>query len=564
MKKFFFLAFLITLGELLSAQTNPERFVAFLKDKNNNPYSISNPSAFLSERALARRARYSIAVDAYDIPVTPDYITQIRGTGALVINNSRWLNTVTFATSDPVVLEAVRSLSFVDSVSSVFPKKAASVSPGSGIQALSGIPPYSIQRIDGVVPAASGKSSNVFDYGYAANQTTMVNLQELHNSGYTGDGMLIAVLDAGFANANQISAFDSLWLTNRILGWRDISEPGNDIFASTMHTHGTSVLSLMGSNLPGLLVGTAPHATYYLIRTEEGPTESLVEEYNWAAGAELADSIGADIINSSLGYTTFDNPLFNHSYSDLDGETTPVSIAAGRAASRGMLVVNSAGNEGGGSWQYIGAPADSPDVFTIGAVDFSGQYAGFSSTGPTFDGRIKPDITAQGSGAAVAFASGDIGFGSGTSFSSPLIAGAMACLWETSITHTPAEVKDAVRFTASKSDNPDNLYGYGIPDFLNAQLSIGLGEMKIETQSMSLAPNPFVSFPTILLTDAPAQTYYISVFDISGLCIIRNVEYHSPGNGTLPVSEFNQLPSGAYFLLVEFGSSRQFLKAVKL
>lgn len=564
MKKFFFLAFLISLGELLPAQSNTERFVAFLKDKNNNPYSISNPSAFLSERALARRARYSIPVDAYDLPVTPEYITQIRGTGAVVINNSRWLNTITFATSDPDVLEAVRSLSFVDSVSSVFPKKAGLARSGSGIQVSSGIPPYFIQRIDGAAPVASFKASNVFDYGYAANQTTMVNLQELHNSGFTGDGILIAVLDAGFANANQISVFDSLWLTDRILGWRDIAEPGNDIFASTMHTHGTSVLSLMGSNLPGQLVGTAPHATYYLIRTEEGQSESLVEEYNWAAGAELADSIGADIINSSLGYTTFDNTLFNHSYSDLDGETTPVSIAAGRAASRGMLVVNSAGNEGGGSWQYVGAPADAPDVFTIGAVDFSGQYAGFSSTGPTFDGRIKPDITAQGSGAAVAFASGDIGFGSGTSFSSPLIAGAMACLWETSITHSPSEVKDAVRYTASKSDNPDNFYGYGIPDFLNAQLSIGLGEMKIETQSMSLAPNPFVSYPTILYTETQSLTYYVSVFDMSGLCIFRNVKYNSSGNGSIPVSEFSQLPSGIYFLLVESDSSRQFLKAVKL
>ncbi|OFY14042.1 MAG: hypothetical protein A2X11_06135 [Bacteroidetes bacterium GWE2_42_24] len=555
---------MIFVGEWLPAQTNPERFVAFLKDKNNNPYSISNPSAFLSERALARRARYSIAIDAYDLPVTPDYITQVRGTGAEVINTSRWLNTITFATSDPIVLDVVRALSFVDSVSAVFPKKSASIQPGSGVQATPGIPPYSIQRIDGAVPVAPLKSGNVLDYGLAANQTTMVNLQELHNAGYTGDGMLIAVLDAGFANANQISVFDTLWLTNRIMGWRDISEPGNDIFASTMHSHGTSVLSLMGGNMPGQLVGTAPHATYFLIRTEEGPTESLVEEYNWAAGAELADSIGADVINSSLGYTTFDNPLFNHSYSDLDGKTTPVSIAAGRAASRGMLVVNSAGNEGGGSWQYVGAPADGPQVFTIGAVDFSGQYANFSSTGPTFDGRIKPDITAQGSGAAVAFATGDIGFGSGTSFSSPLIAGAMACLWQTSPSHSPGEVKDAVRFTASKADNPDNYYGYGIPDFLQAQLSIGLGETTVENPSLRLAPNPFVSFPSVLISGAPDQPFYISVFDMNGSCVFRSGKVVLFGNGVFSVREFNQLPSGIYMVLVEGSGTRQFVKAVKL
>lgn len=561
-KTAFLILFCLTVG-LVQAQNPDQRYVAFLKDKNNNPYTLSNPSEFLSERALERRARYSVSIDQFDLPVTPSYIVQVSETGAQVINFSKWLNTITFLTGDAVVLEAVRSLPFVDSVSSVFPKGGGLPASGSGVQALPGIPPYTIRVEPGVVVGAP-KMQSVLNYGIADNQTVMVNLQELHNEGFTGSGMLIAVIDAGFANADQIVAFDSVWLDNRILGWRDLSDPGNDLFAPTMNSHGTSVLSVMAANLPGQIVGTAPHASYFLIRTEEAATESLVEEYHWAAGAELADSLGADVINSSLGYTTFDNPLFNHSYSDLDGFTTPVSIAAGIAASRGMLVVNSAGNSGGGSWQYIGAPADGPQVLSVGAVDNSGQYASFSSTGPTADGRIKPDITAQGQGTALVSGGGDIGWGSGTSFSSPLIAGAMACLWQSEPSRTPSELMDAVKFTASRSTNPDNLYGYGIPHFQAAKLAINVGDRQVLEERVWLVSNPFVNYPTLSLSLPVAGVVGLTLFDLNGRRL-HGVEVEV-GSGTklIPLPWFNTNPSGVYIIHVAIGGTTHYLKAVKL
>ena len=228
----------------------------------------------------------------------------------------------------------------------------------------------------------------------------MLNGDALHDMGYDGAGKIIAILDAGFLNANNLDAFDSLWNNGQILGTRDFVSPQNpNIFGS--HYHGTMVLSTMGANWPGQMVGTAPKADYWLIRTEDGDSECLIEELNWVSGAEFADSLGADVINSSLGYTTFDDPTLDHSYEDMDGNTTPVTIGADMAVSKGMIVVNSAGNSGGSFWQYIGAPADGDSVFSIGAVDGLGNYAYFSSTGPTYDGRMKPNVVAQGQGSTI-------------------------------------------------------------------------------------------------------------------------------------------------------------------
>jgi serine protease AprX len=392
----------------------------------------------------------------------------------------------------------------------------------------------------------------------------MITLDALHNLGFSGQGMMIAVLDAGFYHVDQISAFDSLWLNNRILGTRDFNLPGNNVFGDNMHTHGTSVLSIMGGNLPGQMVGTAPNASFWLIRTEAGDYEALIEEYNWVGGAEFADSLGVDVINSSLGYTTFDNPVYNHSYADMDGNTTPVTRAADLATSRGIMVVNSAGNEGNKSWHYIGAPADGDSVLSIGAVDPSGTYASFSSTGPTYDRRIKPDVTAQGQGTTVVDGGGWVVQGSGTSFSSPVVAGAMACLWQSVPTFSAQVLRDAVRSTASRASSPDSLYGYGIPNMMNAMLLLSNAPTLQEPQQgYSLFPVPFSDSPWIKNNRKNPEQVKIEILSVTGQLIgVRNIYMNS--SSTIALNDFDGMPSGLYFVRIISNSGQQILRAIKL
>jgi hypothetical protein len=376
--------------------------------------------------------------------------------------------------------------------------------------------------------------------------------------------MMIAVLDAGFYHVDQIPAFDSLWLNNRILGTRDFSIPGNNVFGETMHTHGTSVLSTMGANLPGEMVGTAPDASFWLVRTEVGETESLVEEYNWAGGAEFADSLGVDVINSSLGYTTFDNPIYNHTYHDMDGNTTPVTRAADLATSRGILVVNSAGNEGGSSWQYIGAPADGDSVFSIGAVDAFGNYALFSSTGPTYDGRTKPDVTAQGQGTTVIAGWGGVVQGSGTSFSSPVTAGALACLIQSQPSFSAEQIRNAVRNTASRAANPDSLYGWGIPNLMNARTFLSTTDSgPVPHEQFTLFPVPFTGTPTLTNNLKVSSTARVEILSVTGELIGSKV-IGFQALASIGLNEFAGFPSGIYFLRISTGTSRQVIRAVKI
>ena len=538
-----------------------EKHVVFLKDKNNNPYSLSNPSAFLTQRSLDRRLQSGISLDMKDLPVTPSYVTQIAATGATVYYSLKWFNAVVVATNDPNVLFNLGALPFVDHVDQVSKKGPVHSSGEHGTMETDGIPPYMVTMPAGFNGAHSPSS---LDYGQAFNQTQMISLVALHNLGYLGEGMVIAQLDAGWYHVDQIAAFDSLRIHNQILGTRDFEVPGNNVYGDFMNSHGTSVLSTMGANLPGQMVGTAPHAKYWLLRTEDADIEVLTEEYNWAAGAEFADSVGADVINSSLGYTTFDNPVYNHSWADLDGNTAPCSRAAGIAASRGILVVNAAGNEGGGSWQYIGTPADNDSVLSIGAVDAQGFYASFSSTGPTADGRIKPDVSAEGSGTAVVGSGGNVGNGYGTSFASPIMAGAMACLWQASPSFTAKQLCDAVRSTASQSTAPDNLLGYGIPSIYNAHLTLSSGPVLTrEIEKYSLSPVPFTTSTWLKNSMKAPATISVEILSVAGQVMYsRNLEINA--GSSVRLDEFATLPAGLYFVRITGKSGQQVLKALKL
>jgi hypothetical protein len=446
---------------ILSAQVSPDTYWVKFTDKNNSPYNINNPDAFLTQRAIDRRISQNISIQQNDLPVNQNYIDAVAAAGANVLNISKWFNSVTVYTTDPAVISAIEGLPFVLST-----QKMSERNSDVG----SGKPFFTNETFCQEIPnknSTAPESGLSFDYGSAYNQINMLNGIALHDMGFDGKGMVIAVLDAGFTNVDIIPAFDSLWINNQILGVKDFVNPYSpNIFGS--HYHGCMVLSTMGANLPGQMVGTAPHADYWLLRSENGSSEYLVEELNWISAAEFADSVGADVINSSLGYTTFDDPTQDHTYADMDGNTTPITLAADLAASKGILVVNSAGNSGSSSWQYIGAPADADSVLTIGAVNSSGNYASFSSTGPTYDGRIKPNVVAQGQGTTIVTTSGTVTTGNGTSFSSPVTAGMVACLWQAFPGRKNVEIMEAIQQSASQYDNPDDFLGYGIPDYLEA------------------------------------------------------------------------------------------------
>jgi serine protease AprX len=464
MKTFYTFTFLILLSGLLCSQVAPDRYWVKFTDKNNSPYSINNPELFLSQKAIDRRNSQGIVIAENDIPVNPSYIQAVTALGATILNVSKWMNSVTVYTTSPAVINAIEQLPFVLSVE----KSAISWTS----QTEKSLKPFfdaeTYGEIDMENLVKSSGESKSYDYGMAFNQINMLNGIALHDLGYNGTGMTIAVLDAGFLNANTLAAFNYLWTNNRILGYKDFADPLNpDIFGS--HTHGTSVLSTMGANLPGMMVGTAPEANYWLLRSEDGGSEYLIEELNWVSAAEFADSVGADVINSSLGYTTFNDPSQNHTYADMDGNTTPISNGADIAVSKGMIVVNSAGNDGSSSWFYIGAPADGDSVFSIGAVNASGNYASFSSHGPTSDGQLKPDVVAQGSGTTIINAySGNVSTGSGTSFSSPVTAGMVTSLWQAHPNKRNTEILEAIRQSGSLAANPNNQLGYGIPNYLIA------------------------------------------------------------------------------------------------
>lgn len=428
-------------------------FYIQLKDKTGTPYSVSNPSEYLSARALSRRNAYNAPIDSTDLPVNPAYVSQIAATGVIIHSRTKWLNGVTVLTQDSNLISTVRALPFV-SFAQYTGKKLTSQPVG---------------------PRKSKFQADDLSYGIAIDQVTQLKGQALHNSGATGAGIIIGLLDAGFRNANINPAFDSLRLQNRLLGVKNIVSPLVDVYGED--THGANVLSIMTGNLPGSFLGAAPHASYWLIRTEYAPTEYLCEVDFWVSGIEFADSVGVDIINSSLGYTEFDDPSMNYKYSQLDGKVSRASIAASMAAGKGMLVCNSAGNSGNDPWKYISAPADATDILAVGSVSSTGVPSPFSSWGPASDGRIKPDVTARGTATAYVNTSGTPSNGNGTSYSSPVIAGMSACLLQhyRNQGKKPMSIKTLINAIIESTDlylNPDAQKGYGIPDFGSAMQKI--------------------------------------------------------------------------------------------
>lgn len=558
MKRILILLVSVAYVVISMAQVAPGRYWVEFTDKDNTPYSVNNPEEFLSQRAIDRRTDQDIAIIENDLPVNPEYVELVAGTGAIVLNVSKWFNSVTVVANSQDIIDAINDLPFVLSLSKSSAndknKNLDSEKPFFANESIATVPEEAILK--------ASDATNEYDYGAAYNQIEMLNGIELHNLGYSGEGMIIAILDAGFLNADDISAFDYLWDNNRILGTRDFVNPLDpDIFDS--HFHGTNVLSTMGANLPGEYVGTAPEASYYLLRSEDGATEYLIEELNWVSAAEYADSVGADVINSSLGYTTFDDVSQNHSYEDMDGNTTPITRGADLASSKGILVVNSAGNSGGDSWQYIGAPADGDSVFTIGAVNSSGDYAGFSSTGPSYDGRVKPNVVAQGQGAAVINAySGDVTFGNGTSYSSPITAGMVTCLWQANPGKKNTEIMLAIEQSGTLATNPNDELGYGIPDYMLANdLVTDTGFEYTADNNINVFPNPFNDRLTIKLYDGATEKPRAMLVDVTGKIMFE--ASFAVASNQYQITGLDELPSGVYFVKVFVNNNTYVQKVIK-
>ncbi len=559
MKKFYFTAGLLLSVLLTFSQVAPDKYWVRFTDKNNSPYSINNPEAYLSSKAIERRTKQGIDIVETDLPVNPQYIQSVEETGVTIYTVSKWLNSVTIYTTDQSALNTISNFSFVESIT-----KAGG---GNKLQYnnFEGKSFFNNETFGPLAETGTMKSTNAtdsYDYGSAYNQIHMLNGDILHNMGYDGAGMTIAVLDAGFLNADNLSVFDSLWMNGQILGYKDFVSPFQPhLFDS--HYHGSMVLSTMGGNLPGELVGTAPKADFWLLRSEDGDTEYFIEELNWVSAAEFADSVGADVINSSLGYTTFDDPTLDHTYADMDGNTTPITIGADMAASKGLIVCNSAGNSGGSSWQYIGAPADGDSVFTVGAVDASGNYASFSSTGPTYDGRIKPNVVAQGQGSTIIDPwSGQVSSGSGTSFSSPITAGMVACLWQANPMKRNTEIMDAIQEAGSLASNPNNQLGWGIPDYALANNILTIIDNKIiQDNNLMIFPNPFSSEFTVTYLQGNTSIDRIQICDITGRSLF--VETESGKTTEVRVTGLSSLSQGFYLVKISSGNETVIKKVLK-
>lgn len=451
MKKILISILLLVCGwyiEPLLAGNRSYRYRVTLTDKDSTVYSLLRPEEFLSKQALDRRIRQGLCVDTTDLPVCEKYLSKLKCAGVAVVGTSRWNNTVLVETKDTIRIKEIESLPFVKKVLKVWTK------PDS-------IPARNRKRTNMLRPCSKKYQSY---YGAAQNQVEMLNVDKLHHAGFRGKGIRIAVIDGGFLNADIIPLLQNV----KIEGVKNFVHPGWDVYAEL--AHGMSVLSCMGADTPYVFVGTAPDASYWLFCSEDPDSESLMEEDLWAQAVEYADSIGIDIINTSLGYHAFDDADKNYHYCDLNGYNSFMSATASMAAEKGMVVVCSAGNSGNKVWKKITPPADAYNVLTVGAVDGNRINTVFSSVGYTADGRVKPDVMARGGAAAVIRPNGNVENANGTSYSSPILCGAVACLWQACPQLTAKEIIEKVRWVGHQFECPDNIYGYGIPDMWKAYL----------------------------------------------------------------------------------------------
>lgn len=456
MKRLFLLFSLIVSLVSIFAQSPAKYWVQF-KDKQGTPYSIDKPAEFLSAKSIERRAKYNIKITEQDLPVTPVYVQKVLAldSNMILFTKSKWMNGITIYSEKENIMDEIKKLDFVVFTEKTIPMKE----PEEKITT-------TFQYINNNLPTIKTEIPNDIDYGLSYGQIKINNVHWLHRMGFNGEGVYMMILDGGFHNLDTIRHFELLRSQNRLREVRHMVQPNVSPFSSG--SHGTMVLSCISSYIPGEIVGTAPGAIIWLAQTEDGRSENKVEEDNWVAGVEWADSIGIYVINSSLGYTRFDDTTQVRTYADMNGKAGRASIAASYLASKGMILCNSVGNEGNDKWRYMGAPAEATDILAVGGVNYLGLRAPFSSYGPTADGRIKPDAVAVGWRTYVANQRGKTIKADGTSFSSPMLSGMVSCLWQAFPEKDAYEIMDAIRQSGDRASAPDSSLGYGISDMLKA------------------------------------------------------------------------------------------------
>ena len=514
----------------------------YFNDKPDATFYLSNPLQMLSQRALDRRTSQGITLNESDVPISQNYIDQVvASTGITVLAKSKWLNAL-HVRGLQTDIEAIRNFSFVNRIEFADRNLNSRTVPTNRVNEIQNVNKELEVLVD-------------FNYGNSANQIQMLNGHLLHQQNYTGQGKMIAVMDAGFPGVDTASPFQRLRDNNQILGGYNFPDRNTSFY--TRGSHGTNVLSCMGGYVDNQLVGTAPDAHYYLFITEDINSENPVEESYWVEAAEVADSLGVDVINTSLGYFAYDNPNYSYTYADMNGTKAFISRGADMAFSKGMICVTSAGNSGNSANPHISSPADAITTLTIGAVDASENYVSFSSVGPSFDGRVKPDVCAKGAGSTVSNSSGAITTANGTSFSSPILAGMVATFWSAVPNMTNAQIVQFVKQSADLYANPTVFKGYGVPDFqlaLNNALSLNSNEMA----SVVLYPNPVNDK---LQVNLPNNTSSAKLFLYNNLGQQVNSYVVDTINATIYLES---LASGLYFYQIEFANNSAKGKLLKL
>lgn len=549
MKKYLLLLSITVLLFGVASQAQFSKYIVRFKDKAGTPFNINNPSQYLSGRSIQRRVKQNIAIDSTDLPITPRYLDSVKLAGNVtILNKSKWLNEVCIQTTDAAALAKINSFPFVISSSPV--KRIQ-----EGNKEITQTRNKFNEEISQTNTATQTSKTNgdVLNYGNSLAQIHIHEGEFLHNKGFKGEGMLMAIFDGGFRNYLTVTAFDSARNNNQIVETYDFVQ--NETSVNEDDPHGMYCFSIIAANWPGQLVGSCTKAKYYLYRTEDVATEFPIEEQNWAAAAERADSIGVDVFSTSLGYSTFDNPVFNHTYADMNGKITIIARANTMAARKGIISVVAAGNDGNNAWHFIATPADADSIVTTGAVNTSGVVASFSSYGPTSDGRVKPTVASVGQGTAIAGLNNLPTFGNGTSFATPNLAGLITCLWQAFPEFTNMQIIEAVKRSSSIYTTPNDRIGYGIPNFHKAyddlfqqrallQVNIILGNDWIKAY-----PNPFKQNFTLLMKPKYAGSTTFKLFDSKGnLFLIKQVTGQQGQAQIITFDNLQPLAKGIYIL----------------
>ncbi|MFK5891066.1 MAG: S8 family serine peptidase [Flavobacteriaceae bacterium] len=533
------LLLLISLFSVSFAFSQEEAAWVYFTDKPNQATYLANPLTMLTQRSIDRRTRQNIVLDTKDVPVSSSYINSLDNTaGISVMAKSKWLNAVYVIGFQSDIAGLKTKFSFVSSIDFAT-NNLSSLRSG---------------KAKTKKPSKFEKENTTFNYGISETQIHMLHGDYLHGQNFTGTGMIIAVLDAGFPGVNIFSGFSRLRTNNQILGGYDFVGRSTNFYTGSWH--GAAVLSTMAGFVDGSLVGTAPDAKYYLFITEDNNNETPLEESLWVEAAERADSLGVDVINTSLGYTTFDPTYDDYTYADMNGSTTFISRGAEIAFSRGMILVNAAGNEGNlnNPWHYISAPADAPSVLSIGAVDATQTAANFTSFGPTSDDRIKPDVSAMGVASVLINSSGVVSTNDGTSFASPITAGLVACLWQAHPNATNAQITQAIKNTGSLFSSPDAQLGFGIPNFQTALTTLAVADEN-SVQKMGIYPNPVRT--ELHINTGGLENITVKIYDVLGHLVFQKRDIATQS------INLSSLKKGVYVLALQSVSQQKTFKLIK-